>query len=1507
MRELWQASLEWDTPLPDEFAKKWDKIKGQISFLDKMNLPRYVVREELPKEIHEKWEHMHGKLGFIDQVKYLADMDLKSMPSKEIALHGFCDAAKDGYSAMIYIKGKVRAMLLVSKNRLSPTKIEQSIPRLELNACLILAQLMTTVKQILYDHYPNIPTYYWSDSQVALAWLKNDANLGCYVGNRVRMIKNLTAVNDWHYVPTKENPADLGTRPYKTSAAELLENDLWWHGPNFLMNKEDWPKMTAFTTTIDVIPPEKQDHTDHRDLKAVVEKYGPIDVDTFIRGVTKNFQSLKAAVKIIARMLRWKTMKDKMEDSISAEEFRLTLHKMIKLVQEDRFQIEYNHLKKDKRIPEQVLKSSKLKKLFPFIDNDGVLRVTGRIQEAPLPYCQRHPAILPKNCPLTDLIIRYAHIEVCHGGFELTKAYLRQQGYWVLQEHDQVRVIIDKCRVCNRLKLFRQEQLMGNLPAERLHPSFPFNMTAVDYAGPIIVRPYKGTKVMTRSTSGEVQPKHKGWIALFICMTTKAIHLEVVSDCTSESFLLAFHRFVGRRGLPQLMYSDNGTTFQGVMTKYLKIANVIRENEKYVRDKYVDKGLIWKFSPPYTPHYGGLHEANIKSMKSHLHKVLKDQPLTYEEYATVLVNIEACLNSRPLCPIYQNEVTDVLTPGHFLIGRALKAPPLQEHALTSLQERNKQVLKYADDITKKWKTDVLNDWTQRKKWQGKKINYKIGDIVMIKHCKLPRNKWPIGIIVKDYPDSLGAIRKYTMRTLRKYSFDEFEDEEETKRVGKRATDKGGSHFREITRHVRDIVPLVQEKPTHLPLYMQSAVNGNILNQNDSTTEMKALVSNADTSKNGYSIVQIQSEIACRVQIYENQGEEDTSNQETTTMLTTVNQPNSSKEKNQKTSSQRRTVEQQMPKQSKRAKLNLMMTMILIFTLFNCISAIKITPLKTGGVILTHISKTYIEAGQFHLALNTGINSTSDQILVEKTIGDYTNLCKRQKTTTNNGNTNCNEFLDHLQDEAAYIRRQKRSKGALSWLWDHLVGSDEAEVQLEKYRIHQDYVNSRTTGVLSGVLHHINETEQEVQAKVVQLQRIMNLAAANMMQMNNLTTEINKESLDFYMLTAYEHALALIRKIEHRYDEIKQRGFVSQQRFTKQLEQIQQLLPKNIMIMPNITADITQNEVRTVNEMVYKILEIPLVFNSTFELFKATSLPEDQHIVLLEDNYISINNERMEYVTTKTISYFKATNIIMMPNQLVKTFGPSMPCLAMVAIHKQLAEKECRFTTAPTEYDIWEKPNPNVDTFIYATTFQSAVVIICNGTQSPVPYKRGIIELDKGCFLNTWSGKYQTSSNIHSTIQYNFFVPLKRITIGKLNLINNTVAQLPHITTTWNLKTNDINELETTLKKDEPVADDSTWIAWVAGTSGSVLAIILIALICYCWCCCSCKNCKRPHRRTNNIALNELGTTINNLVKATTATPSTSAASASPPVQQATNTTNPLTNTSNTEDWPQIIR
>ncbi|GFS54320.1 integrase catalytic domain-containing protein [Trichonephila clavipes] len=272
-----------------------------------------------------------------------------------------------------------------------------------------------------------------------------------------------------------------------------------------------------------------------------------------------------------------------------------------------------------------------------FKNKDGVLRVGGRLCNSDLNFECKFPVILPCNQKLTNLIVEYFHLKYFHLGPQALLYQVRQR-FWPLRGRNVCRKIVHDCLVCFKVKPITCEQIMGNLPKERVRENFPFDCSGIDFIGPFWIKNNKQRK----------SSLYKIYVSIFVCFVTKAVHFELVSDLTTQTFIASLKRFIARRGRPSLIFSDNGKTFIGANVELKRLYKLVINPDPELAGFLVDENINWKFLPPRAPNFGGLWEAGVKSFKFHFKREAGNFRFTYEEFLTIMTQIEGILNSRPL-------------------------------------------------------------------------------------------------------------------------------------------------------------------------------------------------------------------------------------------------------------------------------------------------------------------------------------------------------------------------------------------------------------------------------------------------------------------------------------------------------------------------------------------------------------------------------------------------------------------------------------------------------------------------------------------------------------------------------------------------------------------------------------------------------------------------------------------------------------------------------------------
>lgn len=547
--------------------------------------------------------------------------------------------------------------LLIAKSKIAPTQ-QLTIPRLELMAADLLGKLFKVVQCSM--ELEGAPCFLWSNSTITLQWLRKPiSELKIFVANRVKRIKENSAVTDRYHVRTHDNPADLVSRGLM--ANEIVNNSLWWHGPAWLLHlQKDWPEsiqIEQMRPSIEMKGELKVQTTlvQREQCNLNVEISNNKSMSLF--DLTNNFRRLIRIVSYVSRFIRnskkrngKNSMRTRRQMSANIkpylpteEEKASALQFLIKEEQRIAFKKEINYLKnlskeKGNQGHEEIdnfPNSSKILNLHPCLDDARLLRVGGRLENAIGSFDMRHPVIIPNGTRLSHFIISDAHVFTEHGSIQVMMQYIRTR-YWIPKLRSELRTFVRKCVICARYDKQFETQLMADLPSDRVNKNRAFLISGVDFAGPIYI-----TQQYKRKVS-----KVKCWIAIFVCMVTRAVHIDAVTELSAAAFIACYERFVHRRGHCNKIYSDNGTNFVGA-SKELKEA-FEKWNVPDVHEHLNKNGTEWAFNTPSAPHRGGIFEAAVKSMKFHLRRAMGAKHYTYEYLTTLLSKIEAIMNSRPI-------------------------------------------------------------------------------------------------------------------------------------------------------------------------------------------------------------------------------------------------------------------------------------------------------------------------------------------------------------------------------------------------------------------------------------------------------------------------------------------------------------------------------------------------------------------------------------------------------------------------------------------------------------------------------------------------------------------------------------------------------------------------------------------------------------------------------------------------------------------------------------------
>ena len=499
--------------------------------------------ESLPQDIHTKWKLL------VEQLPYLQNFSVArqvlGVNPVAIEIHGFCDACFHGYGACLFIKstdskGIVTIRLVCSKTRVAPLS-GITIPCLELFGASILKKLYVETKS-QFD-FPIDRVIFWSDSTIVLCWLKKAPHLlRTYESNRVADIQTLGDQVQWRHVHSED----------------FIKNTLWTSGPSWLSVKErEWPQ--SIESSLTDVPGLKKG--------ICLLTIEPCDF------IYSRFSSFKRLTRVVAYMMRWKNSKSPRNRPLLCQEIIESERRILAMIQRERFAAEIQFLATARETtPGEITvpfrKVTKFDEVNPFLDEHELIRVGGRLKKSDLIYNQKHPILLPSQHHVSDIIIQELHESHLHAGIQSTLYAIRER-FWILNGKNQVRRIVQRYVECIRQRPKFIHAQMADLPDARVNEAPAFSRTGVDFFGPILIKEKKDRNRTFIKTYG----------CVFVCMVSKAVHIELATDLSTEGFLAAFRRFISRRGVPEHMYSDNETNLVGANKELSKIHKLLDTSE----------------------------------------------------------------------------------------------------------------------------------------------------------------------------------------------------------------------------------------------------------------------------------------------------------------------------------------------------------------------------------------------------------------------------------------------------------------------------------------------------------------------------------------------------------------------------------------------------------------------------------------------------------------------------------------------------------------------------------------------------------------------------------------------------------------------------------------------------------------------------------------------------------------------------------------------------------------
>ena len=772
-QDVCKAGIGWDETLNPEFQKRWETICIHLEQLNEILISRCYC------------------------------YDVLSNPIVDVEIHSFSDAAKRMYATCIYVRvrlksGEFKSSLVTAKAKIFDGKKAMTIPRGELQGVVLMTDVYAEVSQILKEEYAVSKSYFWTDSTIVHCWVKNkDKDYKPYVQDRLKKIRKVILdEHEWMLVPTKMNPADLGTRG--VTPHNLSKSRLWLYGPEFLgcelRNVQlevhvdaEMEGINGLNLINTIYSNDLGIHITDKNMNvANYRKFMLYDKDTLVENKIQLICSSVCCINVIGvnacndeeLLISCSTMqvsKNTDDEPRISKVMKINrFNDVMKLLRVTAWIIRFKNKLKQKIASTKIRKSRRGKQTEKVEPGDEYRILTaeelqlakrlwvgdvqhGIMQSSNFKLLRRQLNLFQDQHQLIRCGSRLKHAEI---GFDNKYPYLLRKDHrfadlvvmsaHLLVKHSNLRSTVNQLRTEYWIPKCRPfvKQIISSCTLCRTFQSSPYNYPedsqlpverlAMGNAYECIGIDYAGPLHVKDAVSKDGK-MYKVWVGLITCGSCRAVYLDLVPDCSGASCVNLLTRFINTRGTPGVVISDNGSSF----------AN------KEVQDYACSLGITWKFNVPLAPWMGGFFESMVKSMKSILRKAIRNVRLNYVEMLTVLKEVENVINNRPLSYVYYDELYEVLTPNKLVYGKNLDVivtSTSSEGITADLSKRATHLESVINSYWGMWQKDYLANLREahqkRYKRARNSIDPNIDDVVLVHDEKLKRSEWKLGRIDK---------------------------------------------------------------------------------------------------------------------------------------------------------------------------------------------------------------------------------------------------------------------------------------------------------------------------------------------------------------------------------------------------------------------------------------------------------------------------------------------------------------------------------------------------------------------------------------------------------------------------------------------------------------------------------------------------------------------------------------------------------------------------------------
>lgn len=703
-------------------------------------------------------------------------------PIQKQCLIGSSDASKVAIGCTVHLytayeDGTSTCRLVVGKSKIVDET--QSLARRELDGATMLAKLMHSVEKIILPS-KSYDVILYCDSTICLSWISGQPqNYKVYVANRVETIQSLYPSKFWHYIESEKNASDLNTRGITVKQLREKWYKLYYEGGNLTDTIRSCviPPKPDFKTTqcvdLDEVKPSQVAQVKFVTAMIVTN----VKSQNVIDQLFERYSSVEKILRIIAYLLRWvKKFRDKLPATFRQSHCtKLIFHSekcdalncVLARIQQQEWSKDYWQLAAGKTLHHK----SYLASFFPYYDKQTkMIHSRSRLQQAPtLSERAKNPCLLPKKNVLLDKLLMWFHVSHKHQRDSHLIYQLRLEGMWVIHAKSAVHRVVKQCRSCRVQHAEYCTQKIDHIPHTRLQVEAPaFSYLTFDPVGPF----------QCQEADQQSDPPYKVWAVCYCCLVTRAVHIILVKDLTTESIIRTLRIMAATYNTPRYILCDS---FRSHLKAKQEFEAVYSLPALHVLEaEFKKQNVEFAIGIPKAHHHMGAHEALIRLIRNVLHQTVERRVLPYEEMSCVLQEVAGVINRRPygkteLMSTKRPQQEVILSPFAMLHGyfptqlvtcdSSDDTPPNQD-LVQRWEERCEITADFRSRFIRQYIMQLMQSpLSKQKQWQEQKDELHVGDIVLLKpeQAKKSRFTWPIYTVERLTEGRHGLNRSAVLR------------------------------------------------------------------------------------------------------------------------------------------------------------------------------------------------------------------------------------------------------------------------------------------------------------------------------------------------------------------------------------------------------------------------------------------------------------------------------------------------------------------------------------------------------------------------------------------------------------------------------------------------------------------------------------------------------------------------------------------------------------------------